>query len=161
MRSLAILGLLAALSGGCALDAGESGPTRDAEPTAEERAAFDASLFKFSVLVIDDGKGLGGGSQRASTVLQFVDARESWLNQNRWNCRVTIDMPIRHRLYGIITPERAAELSADVADVASSSVMNSQPQWIGGLFCKRFADKMTALFTTAPGGSFGARVTSP
>ena len=57
--------------------------------------------------------------------------------------------------------ERAAELTADVADAASSTVMNSQPAWISSLFCKRFAEKMTDLFTTAPGGSFGARVTSP
>lgn len=162
MRALAILGFLAALSAGCALQAGgESEPTRDAELTAAETSAFDASLFKFYPQVLDNGKGPGGGFQKASAALHFVDARESWLKPNVWNCSVTIGMPIRHRTYGVITPERAAELTANVADAASSSVMSSQTAWISGLFCKRFADKMTELFATAPGGSFGARVTSP
>lgn len=161
MRAIAILAMVATLSGGCALGAGESEPTRNAEPTAEEKSEFDASLFKFYPFVPDDGKGLAGGSQRASTVLHFVDTRGSWSNPNVWDCRVTISMPIRHRIYGVIAPERAAQLTADVADAASSTVMHSQPTWIGGLFCKRFADKMTALFGAAPGGSFGARVTSP
>ena len=104
MRAAAILGFLAALSAGCAFPSGESEPTRDEEPTAVERSAFDASLFKFYPQVLDNGKGLGGGFQKASAALHFADARESWLNPNVWNCSVTIGMPIRHRIYGVISP---------------------------------------------------------
>ncbi len=164
MRRRAIFGafgILAALVSGCAFEAEESGPARDAEPTSEESAAFDASLFRFSPWVLDDGRGVAGGTQRASALLHFVDTRTSWINPDRWDCRITVSMPIRHRIYGVITPERAAEMSAGVADAASNFVIHSQPKWIAALFCRKFADKMEELFSKALGGSYGARVTSP
>ena len=164
MRPIATLwafGIIAVLVSGCALEAGESGPALDGEPTAEESAAFDASLFKFNPWVLDDGKGVAGGTQRASAVLHFVDTRESWISGNKWDCRITVEMPIRHHIYGVIAPERAAEMSAGAANAASTFVMHSQPRWIAALFCRKFADKMEDLFRKAPGGAYGARVTSP
>lgn len=161
MRAVAILVMVAALASGCAFEAGESEPARDAEPTADERSAFDASLFKFFPFVLDDHQGESGGAQRASAVLGFVDTRASYVFPDRWSCRVTVDLPIRLR-YSVITPDRAAELTAVVADAAGSAVLHSQPRWqITGLFCKRFAEAMVEIFKRAPGGPFGARVTSP
>jgi hypothetical protein len=94
MRSPGMLGMvLAALVSGCALEAAESGPLPDAEPTQKAESAFDASLFNFSVWVNDDGRGPAGGTQRASTVLKFVDTRGSWRNPNTWDCRITVSSP--------------------------------------------------------------------
>jgi hypothetical protein len=153
--------VLAALVSGCAREAGESGPLPGEEPTQKAESAFDASLFKFGIWVNDDGTGRAGGTQRASAVLKFVDTRGSWRNPNTWDCRITVSMPIRHEIYGIIPPELAAQWSADTAVVASHNVMESRPQWIAALFCPKFAELMEKLFQGAPKGPIGARVTSP
>jgi hypothetical protein len=128
------------------------------EPTQKAESAFDASLFKFRVWVNDDGKGLGGGTQRASTVLEFVDTRSSWRNPDKWDCRITISMPIRHRTFGVISPERAAEISAAAAVAASTKVMHERPKWIAALFCPKFADQIMKELNSV---NLGARVTSP
>jgi hypothetical protein len=149
--------VLAALVSGCALEAGESATLPTVEPTQKAGSAFDASLFKFNVQRPDDGRGLAGGWQVASTVLTFEDLRTSVFG-DKWQCRVTIGMPIRHSLFGVIPPDRAAELSANTAIVASDQVMKTRPKWITGLFCKAFADKMLELFNVL---QTGAKVTSP
>ncbi len=152
--------LVAALVSGCvrAEGEGESEPAPQApEATGEERSPFDASLFKFTVFLPDDHQGAAGGSQRAVATLHFVDARESWLNPNVWDCRVVIEMPIRHHAIGVITPEHAAEMSAAAVEAGSSLVMRSQPKWIAALFCPKFArETMQALNSL----NLGARVLS-
>ncbi|MEO5731846.1 MAG: hypothetical protein ABI134_29910 [Byssovorax sp.] len=153
--------VLAALVSGCALDAGESGTLPEEESTQKAESAFDASLFKFGIWVNDDRSGAAGGTQRASAVLKFVDARGSWRNPSTWDCRITVSMPIRHHIYGIIPPELAAQWSADTAVVASDFVVKSRPKWIAALFCPIFAEKMVDLFKKGPKGPIGARVTSP
>ncbi len=150
--------VLAALVSGCALEAGERGPLPDEEPTQKAEYAFDPSLFKFGVWVNDDGKGSAGGSQRASTLLKFVDTRSGWTNADSWDCRITISMPIRHRTFGVISAERAAEISAAAAVAASTKMMNSRPKWIAALFCPRFARQIMDELNSA---NLGARVTSP
>lgn len=159
MRSTGVLGLvLAVLVSGCALDAGESGPAREAEPTADERSAFDASLFKFSVQVPDDHRGEGGGWQVASTVLSFSDWRSAWVIPDTWTCRVTIKVPIRHKSLGVISPEHAARMSAAAAVAASTKGMNQRPKWIAALFCPSFAAQIIAELSSL---NLGARVSSP
>ncbi|MEO5726533.1 MAG: hypothetical protein ABI134_19175 [Byssovorax sp.] len=153
--------VLAALVSGCALEAGESGPLPDEEPTQKAESAFDASLFKFGIWVNDDRSGPAGGAQRASAVLKFVDTRGSWRNPDTWDCRITVEMPIRSTFYGIIFPEVAVRWSAETAVVASHEVMKARPKWIAALFCPKFAEKMEQLFRDAPKGPMGARVTSP
>ncbi len=91
--------------------------------------------------------------------LSFVDTRGSFLGK-KWSCLVVVQLPIRLN-YVVITPARAAELTAVAADAAGSTVIHSQPSWpISVLFCKRFAEKMEEIFAKAPGGPFGARVTA-
>jgi hypothetical protein len=165
MRKTGMLGIVvAALVSGCAFETGEPARLPAAEPTQKAESEFEASLFKFSVWVNDNGLGEGGGWQRASTVLKFVDTRSAWfgvIGTDEWNCPLTVSMPIRSKAYGIIPPELAAQWSAAVAVAASAAVMNSRPRWIGALFCPKFAEKMVELFKNAPGGAIGARVTSP
>lgn len=160
MRLIAVLGVaVAVLVSGCALDAGEAGPTPVDDRTGKEEQAFDASLFKFSVWTTDDGEGRGGGSQRAIATLKFVDTREGFSSKS-WNCFVVTTLPIRAN-YVVIPPERAAEMTAEVAEVAASTVMHSQPSWpISVMFCKRFAETMEKLFNQTPGGPTGARVSA-
>lgn len=160
MRRIAILRvfwIVAALVGGCALDAGDTVPSPDAEPTQKAESDFDASLFKFTVQRLDDGKDEAGGWQVASAMLTFTDLRASWLGDT-WQCRVTIGMPIRHSLFSVIPPDRAAYLSANTAVAASDQVMRTRPTWIHGLFCKAFAAKMLEIFNSL---KTGAKVTSP
>jgi hypothetical protein len=162
MRWIAILGacgLATALGSGCALDAGESGPAPATEPAGKDEQAFDASIFRFTTWVKDNGEGRSGGWQRATAALGFRDTRESILGKV-WTCVTSVQLPIRLN-YVVISPDAAAELSAEVADAAGSAVIHSQPSWpISVLFCKRFAEKMEEIFATVPGGPYGARVTS-
>ncbi len=138
LRSLlGALGIAAAFVSGCAVGGTESGAGPAEEPTEQERSAFDASMFEFGVHVPDDHQGIAGGSQRAVAKLHFVDARASWINPDIWDCRVMIEMPIRHHSLGIITPAHAADMSVAAAEAASSFVMRSQPRWIAALFCPR------------------------
>ena len=156
--------VIAALVSGCALEAKETAPSPDAEQTQKAESAFDASLFKFSVWVNDTGLGEAGGWQRASTVLKFVDTRSASLGvigMDKWDCRITISMPIRNQFYGIIPPDIAAQWSADTAIVASSAVMKTRPKWMPALFCPKFAETMEVLFKRGPKGPIGARVSSP
>lgn len=156
-KSLTIVGLLALLSGlaGCFVPA-ESEGTRS-EEVSEAQSKFDASLFNFTVMVQDDGRGLAGGWQRAFVVLKFVDTRGRIIFPNSWVCRLTVGMPIRAELAGIIPPESAAQMTANAAIVASEQVMKTRPTWIGALFCPEFARKMQKLLRA---GKIPATVTS-
>jgi hypothetical protein len=157
---LAALGLVAALVSGCALDVGESLPAPRAEQAGKEEQAFDASLFRFSAVVPDDGHDASGGSQRAVATLNFWDGRQGLLGQS-WNCLISVWLPLRLN-YVVIPPGRAAEMTAVVADASSFTVMHSQPSWpLPVIFCKRFAAKMEETFKKVPGGPTGAKVTSP
>jgi len=145
MRLIAILGTLgvvAALVSGCALDTGENGPAPAVEQTGKEEQAFDASMFKFSPYLLDDHRGAAGGSQRAMAALHFVDTRKSWINPDVWDCRIVIEMPIRHHSLGVIAPDHAAQMSAGAADAASTVVMHSQPRWMAALFCPKLAGQI-------------------
>lgn len=85
MRRIAILwsfGLAAALVSGCALETGERGTGHAEESTANEEQAFDASLFKLGLLVLDDGQGRGGGWQRAIATLKFIDTRNGFFGKS-------------------------------------------------------------------------------
>lgn len=160
-RYVAKLGIVAALAivGGCALDGGEQGASRPEEPTGEERSAFDPSLFKFAVWVPHDGRDSGGGWQRAIATLHFTDTREELFGKN-WTCLVVAELPIR-RSYQVITPDRAAELTALAADSAGSTVIHSQPSWpVSVIFCKRLAEGMAGILNHLPGGPTGARITA-
>lgn len=88
-------------------------------------------------------------------VLRVVDTRSSLLDPDVFNCRILVEMPIRHHAIGIITPDHAAEMSASAADAAATVVIHSQPGWISALFCRRFAGQIQAELNAL---NLGARV---
>jgi hypothetical protein len=119
--------------------------TQNAENEAGEAAdpigGFSSSLFQFTVLVSDDGKGRGGGWQVATATLKFRDF-EYITAPKAWECRITVGMPIRSTTHGIILPGNAATVSAARATFASS-IVRSQADWpIKELFCRAFAEEM-------------------
>ncbi len=162
-RHVGVVALLAlagpVVTTGCASDTGATKQAPDDEATKEEQA-FDASNFHFGAVVPDDGHDPSGGSQRATATLSFWDGRQGLLGQS-WTCLISVWLPLRLN-YVVITPSRAAEMTAPVADAASETVMHSQPKWpLPVLFCKQFAAKMELIFKQVPGGPTGAKVTSP
>lgn len=136
----------------------------DAASTQKAESTLEDAIFTFSVTENDDGLGESGGRQRASTVVKFVStlsAQMGVIGKTRWDCPTTIEMPLRQRVYGLISPERAAQWSAAIAMAASNDVLKSHPGCTGAPFCRRFAEEMVALFSEAPRGAIEASVTTP
>lgn len=119
---------------------------------------FSSSIFKFVTTVKDDGKGEAGGWQQASAALNFVDTR--FLASRAWSCRMTVGMPLRTLALGQISPESAAEMSADIATAASGDVMHRRPEWLTAEFCQALKDEMLSLFAEHH-PYLGARVNLP
>lgn len=119
---------------------------------------FSPSIFKFVTTVPDDGEGEAGGWQKASTDLNFVDTQT--LIPHVWSCRITVGMPLRTVAHERISPESAAEMSANIATDASGVVMHSRPEWLTAEFCQALKVEMLAMFADLH-PDLGARVTSP
>jgi hypothetical protein len=102
---------------------------------------FSSSLFKFSTIVHEPGTGPGGW-QEARATLKFADTRHG----ARWSCPVVVGTPIRSAVWGHMTKSHAADISAAVADHASSRVMHTRPEWLPALFCIKFVDDMNLIF---------------
>jgi hypothetical protein len=71
-----------------------------------------------------------------------------------------ISVPLRTSALGLISPEHAAELTADIATEASVTVMHRKQTWLTADFCKAFKDQMNRLFFEKH-RRLGARVSSP
>ncbi|HEX2568355.1 MAG TPA: hypothetical protein VH877_02270 [Polyangia bacterium] len=106
--------------------------------------AFSPSLFHFVATVPDDGKDEGGGWQVATARRNFVDIRG--LVPETWSCLVRVGMPLRTEHDGRISPERAAQLTADVATAAAPRTMQRETRWMPVDFCIRFGIEMRTLF---------------
>src|SRR4051812_6097274 len=119
---------------------------------------FSPSVFKFVTTVKDEGEGEAGGWQEASADLNFVDT-QTWI-PHAWSCRMTVGMPLRTVALGLISPESAAEMSANIATDASGVVMHSRPEWLAAEFCQALKIQMLSLFAKRY-SQLGARVTSP
>jgi hypothetical protein len=76
-----------------------------------------------------------------------------------WECPLAVGMPIRTKLRGHISPQLAAEMTADVATDASVVVMLSRPLWLAAAFCSAFYDKMNRMFVDRYEG-LGARASA-
>jgi hypothetical protein len=116
---------------------------------------FTPSLFHFVPTVPDRGEGKGGGWQEAVTRLNFIDVRH--LVPKTWWCRVTVGMPLRTKMAGKISPDYAAQVTADIATVAAPITMRLRAEWMAADFCKRFRDTMLDQFETHY-KALGARV---
>lgn len=159
LETLLALLFSATLSGGSPSEGAAAltlttGGSTQAPPVAA--GSFSASLFKFTVDRPDDGKDEGGGWQKATADLRFVDDR-SLFSTDVWTCSVTIGMAIRSQKDGVIPPDKAARTSAKVATDASSNVMPTQEKWLPTYFCRKFSDEMGNIFRHEY-GSFGAMV---
>jgi len=119
---------------------------------------FLPSAFKFTTILPDDGKADPAGWQEASAKLNFADARS--VIPRAWSCRMRVGMPLRTGGLGRISPETAAEMSADIAPDASGTVMHSREEWLAAEFCLAFKEEMTRLFRRDH-PLLGARVNSP
>ena len=126
-------------------------------PVCNSIGSYDASLFRFKTTVADDGQGEGGGNQAASANVKFVDGRQDL--PVGWSCALTVQMPLRTKLYGKISPDAAADMTADVLTKTSSITMHSRDSWIQALFCKKLAEDMIPMFNNLYEG-VGARVTA-
>jgi hypothetical protein len=119
-------------------------PGSTPEPICNAIGSYDASLFRFKTIVADDGNDKGGGYQAASANVKFVDGRQDL--PVGWSCAVTVQMPLRTKAYGKISPDDAAEMTADVLTLASSVTMHSRSSWIPSLFCIKLAENMIPIF---------------
>ncbi|MDI1476791.1 hypothetical protein [Polyangium sp. y55x31] len=121
----------------------ETEEVEEAERAFVEAGAFSPAYFQFVTVVADDGTGAAGGWQSALAVLNFVDNRRIF-SMNAWSCQVVVGMPIRHSIHGVITPQRAAMVTAEAATAASSIVMRSQSSWLRATYCPAFATELEA-----------------
>lgn len=122
-----------------------------APPECNSIGTYDASLFKFSTTVVDDGEGKGGGYREATaTGVKFVDGRQD--PPASWTCSVWVGIPIRTEKYGTISADRAAAIAADVLTGTASITMHSRDTWIPALFCAQLGKDMTKYFQAAYGG---------
>lgn len=124
-------------------------------PPCELIGSYDASLFKFAVVIADDGTGAAGGWQAATAKASFVDGRQD--PPMGWSCNITVGMAIRSSTMGKISPEKAASLSADVLTAMASYTMHSREQWIASSFCNQLATNMEKYFAKFYTGA-GAKV---
>lgn len=118
------------------------------EPTEEAREPiglkdFTPSEFSFVTTVRDDGKGPAGGWQEAKAKLTFIAVTfppRRW--PRRWQCPITVGMPLRAEHMGVITPAFAAKISAEVANKSKDFVDWQLPS---GIFCQKFVEEVRGL----------------
>lgn len=101
------------------------------------------SHFPFVVIVPDDGKNGAGGWQAAKANLPFT--KFDFPAVITWFCPITIGMPIRHGIRGVISPASAAVMSAAVTNSVASGMNFDLPQ---GIFCARFRKGVETTFPT-------------
>jgi len=111
---------------------------RPAEPQAPAGAGIfipihKPSDFYFVIIVPDDGQGSAGGWQAAKANLPFT--KFTFPAMITWYCPLTIEVPIRHRTRGYISPASAAAMSAAVTNSVASGMNFDLPQ---GIFCHKF-----------------------
>ncbi|MDC3953119.1 hypothetical protein [Polyangium jinanense] len=114
--------------------------------------------FPFITVVADGGTEQAGGWQAAGTTLRFVDGRGIFFS-NAWSCQVFVWMPIRHAVHGVITPQKAAQVTAAASSSASTLVMHRRPHWIRASFCSDFATELETQLNTQMTG-LGAKASA-
>ena len=122
-------------------------------------AVVPASVFKFVVELPDDGKDGGGGWQVAKAVVPIHDTRKMD-PIGMWSCLVQVGMPLRTTEEGKISANKAAKVSAEVAEIAWANVMPRRPpgEWTSGTFCPLYLKEMRTVFKKDPYKTLGARV---
>jgi hypothetical protein len=113
---------------------------------------FSRSVFKFAVIIPDNGEGKGGGWQQATATLDFYRWTTTILPES-WTCTITVGMPMRTAVFGPISAQRAANMTATVATTASFEVTNNTPNLPPRrlLCCLQGSDGKRIRGTTVPG----------
>lgn len=112
---------------------------------------FTPSIFKFVTIIADDGKDQGGGWQEAVVNLK-IRRWTGWAPES-WECPVNIGTPLRSLANGKISPEIAANASAEVATEASDVIMTGSPSMPQGIFCLKLREMMNAMLPKIIAGS--------
>jgi hypothetical protein len=115
--------------------------------------SYSPTIFKFMTTIPAGSKTKPGGWQVASTSLRV--RRWTGVLPEEWTCPpIWVGMPVQTEAAGPISPQKAADLSAQAANDASNT-LRDMPQ---GVFCSLLASTMTKWFVdTQP--LLGARVT--
>ncbi|WP_437959428.1 hypothetical protein WME76_07085 [Sorangium sp. So ce119] len=116
---------------------------------------IDPRAFNFVTIVADDGTV--SGWQEAKANLFFSHNQEG-----DDACVIRIGMPIRSEIWGKISPDRAASISADVTNASARELYENQggEDLPPGIFCDRLKSEMRIRFAKRYDG-LGARVMSP
>ncbi|WP_437314978.1 hypothetical protein [Sorangium sp. So ce385] len=119
---------------------------------------IDPRAFNFVTIVAYDGTGVAGGWQEAKANLAFGHDREG-----DSTCMVHIGMPLRSEAWGKISSDRAAGISADVANLSADDVYKKDggADLPPGIFCKKFKYRMIERFESDFYRGIGARVQNP
>jgi hypothetical protein len=88
--------------------------------------------------------------------MKFGDSRHPFAPYF-WQCPIAVGMPIRAELHGRISPQYAAQLTAE----ATHSVMHSRESWLGqsAAYCNALREGMEQMFRGPGYRLIGARVT--
>jgi hypothetical protein len=117
---------------------------------------FSASVFNFVTIVADDGMGVAGGWQQSTATLSFYRWTTTILPES-WTCTVTVGMPVRTVVYGVVSAKRAANITAGIATTSSFAVTSGTPNLPPGIFCATFKNEMASEFGAQYKG-LGARM---
>ncbi len=178
LAAVVVLSVLCVLSASCLQENPEANApappaARTSEPSAAEYVGeapepmlwggktYGPEDFPFEVEQEWDGEDKAGGRQRAFANLEFEIRRGVFLRRTYlWNCPLDVSMPVQSASVGRSTSERAAAVSAAVANVAVTAVMASREDWQGqsAAFCIELKDTMNDIFRRKHKG-YGARVT--
>ncbi len=129
-----------------------------AEEETEIQAAVHPSIFQFKPAAPpDDGTDKGGGWQEAKADIPISDTRSHPFKH--WSCKIKISMPQRTEKDGVVSPDKAAKESAEVATKAWKKVMPRQKpgEWPVGVFCIEYRKEMETIFEKDK-PTLGARV---
>jgi hypothetical protein len=133
---------------------------RAEEPNVWVGTPYGPEDFPFKVEKKWDGKDKAGGRQRAFKLFVFVLRNvETGRVRYSWTCPVDISMPEQSEQAGHISPDRAAVVTAEVANKAVPAVSHERADWggLGAVFCNELRDKMNDIFR-AEHQDYGARV---
>ncbi|WP_437998039.1 hypothetical protein WMF26_46985 [Sorangium sp. So ce185] len=119
---------------------------------------IDPRAFNFVTIVAYDGTGVAGGWQETKTYLAFGHD-----NEGDSTCMVHIGMPLRSEEWGTISSDRAAQISADVANWSADMVYEKDrgAQLPPGIFCKTFKSRIAERFISDFYKGLGARLKNP
>lgn len=117
---------------------------------------FSPSVFKFVTVVPDDGTGVAGGWQQAASTLKFI----RWISvvPESWTCSIKVGMPLRTGMFGVISAQQAATITAGVATVASKTVMDLKPPLPPGIYCIKLKAEMASMFASPAYTGLGAKM---